>query len=201
MRLGISDPSFIGNRAWADATQPAIQGTSQMSIFTTSAAVVAATLVAAYAAGQFMSASIHTEIEIEAPAQAVWAVLSDTRSYPDWNPFVRKISGDLAVGARLAVTIQPEGNSPMDFTPLVLVADVDRELRWLGRMGVRGIFDGEHHFVIAETARGTTVLRHGETFRGMLTPLVMFLIRRDTEAGFEAMNAALKHRAEAAAQS
>src|SRR5208337_3854746 len=32
---------------------------------------------------------IHTEIEINAPAEKVWKVLTDFAAYPEWNPFVR----------------------------------------------------------------------------------------------------------------
>jgi uncharacterized membrane protein len=31
---------------------------------------------------------IHTEIEINAPAEKVWRVLTDFAAYPEWNPFV-----------------------------------------------------------------------------------------------------------------
>jgi len=47
------------------------------------AAVAIFTIAAAYGAGQFTSKKIYTEIEIDAPAQAVWQQLSDTDSYPE----------------------------------------------------------------------------------------------------------------------
>lgn len=170
-----------------------------MSILATTAAVVATALVAAYGIGQFTSKSILTEVEIAAPASAVWAELADSDAYADWNPFVKHLSGDLKVGNHLNVTIQSEGNSPMDFTPEVLVANADKELRWVGRLGVKGIFDGEHYFIMEETDRGTTIFRHGENFSGMLVYILLPLIGEDTENGFKAMNQALKSRVEAKA--
>ena len=167
-----------------------------MSILTTSAAVIAVILVAAYVAGQFTSKSIHTQIEIDAPASAVWEVLSNTANYPSWNPFVKKISGDLVEGNHLSVTIQPEGKSPMDFAPVVLAAEENRELRWVGHLGFKGVFDGEHYYIMEETADGKTLFRHGETFSGMLAYVLFALIGEDTETGFRAMNDALKARVE-----
>jgi uncharacterized protein YndB with AHSA1/START domain len=42
---------------------------------------------------------LHTEIEINGPAERVWAVLTDFASYPEWNPFIRQVSGELNIGA------------------------------------------------------------------------------------------------------
>ena len=167
-----------------------------MSILSTTATVAATTLAAAYGLGLFFGPSISTTIEIDAPASAVWTELADGTDYPDWNPFVKHLTGELTAGSRLNVTIQSEGNAPMDFTPEVLVADAGKELRWVGRLGIKGIFDGEHYFILEETDRGTTVLRHGENFRGILGYPVLALIGKDTHNGFLAMNDALKARVE-----
>lgn len=42
--------------------------------------------------------------------------------------------------------------------------------------------------------------RHGETFTGMLTDLFFVMMEEDTTRGFEAMNVALKQRAEATSE-
>lgn len=168
-----------------------------MSILTTTAAIAATALVAAFGIGQIKGPSIETEIEIEAPADAVWKELANTEAYADWNPFVRRISGNLEAGEYLQVTVGADGNSPMDFTPEVLVANPNEELRWVGRLGFKGIFDGEHYFILEKTDRGTTIFHHGENFTGLLGYPLIALIREDTHSGFLAMNEALKNRAEA----
>jgi len=168
-----------------------------MSIVTTTATIAAAALATAYVLGLFFGPSISTEVEINAPASAVWSELADAEAYPEWNPFVKHLAGDLKAGSRLNVTIQSEGNAPMGFTPEVLVADANEELRWVGRLGFKGVFDGEHYFILEETGHGTTILSHGETFKGILGYPLLALIRKDTENGFLAMNEALKQRVEA----
>ncbi|NNK79551.1 MAG: SRPBCC domain-containing protein [Litoreibacter sp.] len=144
-----------------------------------------------------MSKPIETRIEIAAPPSAVWTELADHAAYAVWNPFITRISGDLAVGERLAVIVQPQGKAAMEFAPEILIADADEELRWVGQLGMKGVFDGEHYFVLEETARGTTVFHHGERFSGLLTYLLFPLIGESTENGFHAMNLALKTRVEA----
>ena len=137
---------------------------------------------------------IATAIDIDAPSGAVWQVLTDFAAYPDWNPFIRRLQGEARVGARLEVTVQPPGGKPMTFKPTVLAAEPARELRWLGRVLMPGLFDGEHGFRLEATAGGCR-LHHGETFGGILVPLFGKMLD-DTERGFAALNAALKERVE-----
>ena len=87
---------------------------------------------------------LRREIDIDAPPAAVWAVLTDTRSYSEWNPFMPHLAGELREGAKLEVRIEPPGGRAMTFKPTVLAVEPDRELRWRGRLLVPGIFDGEH---------------------------------------------------------
>ena len=91
---------------------------------------------------------LHAEIEIDAPAERVWGLLTDFASYPQWNPFIRQISGKPTRGERLQARIEPPGGQGMTFKPKVLKAEANRELRWLGHLLVPGLFDGEHSFTI-----------------------------------------------------
>jgi hypothetical protein len=139
---------------------------------------------------------IHTEIEINAPAEKVWRVLTDFAAYPEWNPFVRRVDGEVSVGARLHVFIQPSWGKGMSFRPTVLVADHNRELRWLGHLWFPGLFDGEHSFLIEPQGDGHVRFVQRERFGGLLLPLLWKMLDGDTRRGFEEMNLALKGRAE-----
>ena len=74
---------------------------------------------------------VRAEIEIAAPPERVWQVLSDFGAYSEWNPFIRSIVDDAEVGSRLSVRIEPPGARGMNFKPTVRA-----ELRWLGRLFV-----------------------------------------------------------------
>lgn len=121
-------------------------------------------------------------------------MLVDFATYPDWNPFIRRLQGEPRVGARLEVTMQPPGKRTMTFKPTVLAAEPGRELRWLGRVLLPGLFDGEHSFRLEPTATGCR-LHHSEDFRGLLVPLFGGMLD-GTAQGFAALNAALKQRVE-----
>src|SRR5262249_46655553 len=110
---------------------------------------------------------IHTEIEIHVPAERVWQVLTDFAAYPQWNPFIRRIEGEIKVGARLQVFVQPSGGKGMSFRPTVLTAEPNREFRWLGHLGVAGLFDGEHSFTVEPLGEDLVRFVQSERFGGL----------------------------------
>ena len=140
---------------------------------------------------------LHSQIEINASAERVWRLLTDFASYPQWNPFIRTISGQLAPGERLQARIEPPGGRGMTFKPKVLNAEPNRELRWLGHLLIPGLFDGEHSFTIQPLEDERVRFIQREAFKGLLVPLFARSLETSTQRGFEEMNHALKERAEA----
>ena len=96
----------------------------------------------------------------------------------------------------MTVLIQTNRSKGMTFRPIVLLARQNRELRWLGRLFVPGIFDGEHYFQLEPLAPNRVKFIHGERFSGLVVPLAKRRLEGETRAGFVATNEALKGRAE-----
>ncbi len=140
---------------------------------------------------------LYSEIEIDAPAQRVWDLLTDFAAYPDWNPFIPRIAGALETGATLEVRLEPPDGMAITMRPTLLAVTPRQELRWLGKFLLSGLFDGEHRFAIEPLDNGRVRLVHEEQFRGILVPLFASSLDRHTLRGFQAMNQALKARAEA----
>ncbi len=143
-----------------------------------------------------MSRKLITSIEINASPNAVWQVLTDFSRFPQWNPFIRSISGEVTQGAQLHVQVQPPDGDGMTFHPKVLVAEPGHELRWLGRFLLPGIFDGEHRFQIEPLGEHRVRFVQSEVFSGLLVPLLWNSLDTKTRQGFEEMNQALKLQAE-----
>ncbi len=139
---------------------------------------------------------LKTAIAIDAAPSVVWQILMDFPAYPDWNPFIRSIQGQALPGAQLVARLQPPGGQAMTFKPTVLVADPEREFRWRGKLIVPGLFDGEHRFQIESLAANRVQFIHSEQFSGLLVPLLAKSLDTNVRQGFEAMNRALKARAE-----
>jgi hypothetical protein len=70
----------------------------------------------------------------------------------------------------------------------------EKGIRWLGRLWIPGLFDGEHSFSMIRNPDGSVTFVQAETFRGILVPLLKRSLEKDTKRGFEEMNRALKAR-------
>jgi hypothetical protein len=143
-----------------------------------------------------MVKEIRTEIDINAPPERVWSLLTDFAAFPTWNPFIRKATGEPKVGTRLDVSLGASGTKPMGFKPRVLNADANRELRWLGRLAIPGLFSGEHIFTIEPAGPSRVRFVQREIFKGLLVPLMARSLDTNARRGFEEMNQALKEKAE-----
>src|SRR5215204_1252878 len=140
---------------------------------------------------------LRSEIDIEASAEQVWDILTDFASYPQWNPFIRRISGELKAGERLDVRLEPPDSRGITLRPTVLSAEPNRQLRWLGHLFVPGLFDGEHSLSIQALEENRVRFVQSEVFKGVLVPLFARSLDKNTLRGFEEMNGALKERVEA----
>jgi hypothetical protein len=134
---------------------------------------------------------IITNIEINASPSKIWSILSDFDKYPNWNPFVKSVLGEVKTGNKIKVNVQG-----MDFVPTILEFTKEKELRWKGQLLFKGLFDGEHSFKLVDLKNGTTRFEHCETFKGILVPLFKKKLQTETKAGFIAMNEELKRLSE-----
>jgi len=137
--------------------------------------------------------TITSTVDLDATPRQVWDVLTDGRAHAQWNPFITQLDGTLEVGNKIDVRIAPPGGKPMSFHPTVTDVEPERRLAWLGRFLVPGLFDGAHSFTLEPLPDDRTRLSQSETFRGLLVGFSGGLLQR-TEAGFTAMNEALRQR-------
>lgn len=140
-----------------------------------------------------MSKKIETEITIHASPEKIWKILSDFKNYPIWNPFITEIQGSVEEGNQIQVKIEPKDGKAMIFKPVVLSKKENKELKWLGKLLFKGIFDGEHRFELIDNKNGTTRFIQSENFSGIMVPFFNF---DNTVAGFHIMNRKLKELAE-----
>ena len=143
-----------------------------------------------------MAKEIKTEITIHASPDKVWKLLTEFDNYSIWNPFIKSINGDVKVGSKITVRIEPPGASGMTFKPIVMTYEPGNEFSWLGKLLFKGLFDGAHKFEIVDNKNGTTTFIQSEIFTGILVPIFAKQLDNNTRKGFEEMNKKLKEMAE-----
>jgi hypothetical protein len=143
-----------------------------------------------------MAKEISSSILIHSTPSEIWKVLMNFESYPSWNPFILTISGNPQVGKNIEVKIKPKDSKPMIFKPIILVNDFEKEFEWLGKLGFKGIFDGQHRFQLIDNQDGTTTFIQSEKFYGILVPFLRKMLDNNSLKGFISMNEAIKARVE-----
>ena len=147
-----------------------------------------------------MSLVIEHDLSVDAPADRVWEVVCDLARYPEWNPFVVACASTLAVGDPIAMRVRLFSHWAQPQREQVLEHERGR---WLcyglppSRLGA--LVSRRSHEVVAAGAARTRYRSHFE-LGGWLAPLVALLLGRRLRAGFGAMSAALKARAETLAR-
>ena len=138
-----------------------------------------------------MAKQIKTSITINASKEKIWKILTNFENYPEWNSFIKSVTGEVKVGNQIKIKLQG-----MTFKPIVLTFNENAELKWLGHLWFKGLFDGEHKFKLTDNGNGTTNFEQNENFSGILVKLFAKSLDKDTKYGFEQMNRELKLRAE-----
>jgi hypothetical protein len=138
---------------------------------------------------------LRTEIEIQASAEKVWQILTGLEKYPEWNPFIRHAIGKAEVDKTVDIDFQPDSKG-LKLHCTVIVAEPNRELCWKYHFIHPVLFRGEHSFTINRMGDNQIRFIDREIFYGWLVPLQAKDIDTNTKSGFEAMDKALKARAE-----
>ena len=133
-----------------------------------------------------------TSISIDAPAMKVWQILTNAEAYPDWDPGMIRLEGEIAPGNKITAytKISPDRAFPVTVTEF----DPGRKMVWASKMPL-GLFRGERSFVITEKEAGIDFYLE-EEFGGILLPLIGRTIP-DLQPSFEDFAKGLKARAEA----
>jgi hypothetical protein len=134
-------------------------------------------------------------LEIDAPAEQVWAVLTDFSAYPEWNPALPTIGGDLSVGSTLSMELDLGGRR-MAVTAEVQELEPGRRFSWKGNLGADLLFTGRREFTVSSAGPDTTTFRHVESLRGLIVPVFLLAKGKAVAGHHHGLNAAVKKRAE-----
>lgn len=123
--------------------------------------VVAAVAVFGSAALDWPARSAHSEIEIVAPRERIWGLLTNLDGYDQWNPVVKHASGMFRVGQTIELerTAPDGGEETSDAS--VLIVNPMRKLRWQDRIVLPGVRDREYEVRVIPAGEGRfRVIQH-----------------------------------------
>ncbi len=129
------------------------------------------------------------EIHIDAPAERVWAILTDGSAWPEWEPNVTKLEGTITSGGKITVHTKLSDQA----FPVSVDLQPHSRMTWSGGMPL-GLFKGVRTFEVSERGESTHVAVH-EQFSGLMLP-IMRRMMPDLQPSFDAFVTALKARAE-----
>ena len=143
-----------------------------------------------------MAFRIENALEIEAPPELVWEVLTDLERYQEWNPFVPHAQCSFVVGEPIDMRVhifasfaQPQRETVFEFVP------AERFCYGVPASRLGHLRSSRCH-ILRPGNDSQTRYRSEFELAGWLAPLVRLLLGRRMRHGFGAMADGLKKRAE-----
>ncbi|MFT5607153.1 MAG: hypothetical protein ACI9LY_001971 [Arenicella sp.] len=137
-------------------------------------------------------------VNINAPSELVWQVLTDFSAYPDWNPFPVKAESTLVLGEPIVLTI-PQGRSGklMKQTFVLEVCQAPNKIAWrLPKIGHKLLFNAYREQTIVATSETSCAYSTSDTFAGLVAGKIYKAQGKWVEKNFVKMAEALKLRCE-----
>lgn len=141
--------------------------------------------------------TVKSEIEIQAPPEKVWKIITDIDKWHEWSPTINASKGKAAVGATVAITMMSKevGKDGPTYSPEIIRMDEPKYFHWRAHMMAGFIFTNEKIIELEKTDTGTKVT-HLETFKGLMAALMKGQMDEGVPPMLNMMNDALKELAE-----
>lgn len=105
---------------------------------------------------------------IQATPEVIWAILTDASKYPEWDPGMVRVEGNIAPGEKIKVItkLSPNRAFPVKVSEFV----TGQKMAWSGGMPL-GLFKGQRTYTLSPQEDGATEFSMREVFSGLLFPL------------------------------
>jgi hypothetical protein len=138
---------------------------------------------------------VRAEVEIDAPIDRVWGILTDIENYGGWNVFTPKVETTLEIGDPIHLKVRLVGNFSLNRVETV-TRNEPYTLGWDMKLGTRTLLHAERIQVLTEIDDHRTHYLSEDCFTGGLRSVVLGLFGRSMERGFLDCGLGLKKAAE-----
>jgi len=128
---------------------------------------------------------IHVERIIDAPADAVFAVLNDFDRYPEWNGFTERVISGRKIGGPIELHVNMPGGKKRIMRERFNSFVEGKRLSWGLRWGGGILLDCDRVQEVAPLPDGRTRYVTHEEFKGLLARLIVRLYGESVRRGFE----------------
>lgn len=142
-----------------------------------------------------MAIVIEHNLEVDAPAEAVWEVISDMGSYKEWNPFVIDCSSTLKPGDPVDMTVRL-GKQTRQEQEVMVSCNEGRGFTYAMRPPPLGALASRRSHDIEPIDENRSVYKSRFELKGWLSPIVKMAVGGSLQAGFDGMSHGIKQRAE-----
>lgn len=139
--------------------------------------------------------TIATSIEIDRPADQVWAVLTDFAHMPEWSTSLQSVQGDIRDGGEVTVRFEVKPDKFKTFQHHLLYEE-GVYFGWQGDPFAAGMTD-HHIYRVVDIGDGRTRLEHSDQANGGMAWLLGRTAMKAFERYCTSFNDELKARVEA----
>jgi len=138
---------------------------------------------------------VRAAVEIDAPIDRIWRILTDIEGYGDWNPFTPQVKTTLAIGDPIHLTVRLVGDFNLEWVETV-TRNAPYTLGWEMKLGTRTLLHAERLQVLTAIDDRRTHYVTEDCLKGWLRPIVIRLFGGAMERGFLDCALGLKNAAE-----
>jgi len=139
---------------------------------------------------------VRAEIQIDAPPERIFDILTDLKSYGAWNPFTPRVESTLRLGDPVHLHVRLLGSRLSHRVEYVSRNERPVALCWGAAIGAPFLLRAERCQRLERIDERRTRFVNEDVLRGWLAPLAMRLFGPAMQRGFEDVAIALKQRAE-----
>ncbi|MGQ4596708.1 SRPBCC family protein [Nocardia sp. R6R-6] len=143
-----------------------------------------------------MAFVIDLAVDIDAPAELVWQVITDFSRYREWNPFVSQCRSSLVPGEPIDMLVHIRGSRPRKQREWIRSHTPGREFGYtMTPIPSRPLHSLRSHTVTPLPDNRTRYESHFE-LGGWLHPLVVALLGKNLRRGFADMTEGIRKQSE-----